>query len=105
MKHTRCKLTKVSKYLLHSLCISEKYCKNSEQSHSFMKSSRIYPDYLDIRDDRITAFATVTPTIKYFYYSVRAVSTGTYIMGAINATAMYDGNYNSTYGNNKVTVK
>jgi len=76
-----------------------------DRSFSFMKTPKLYPDYLDIRDDRITAFATVTPSVKYFYYSVRAVSTGTYIMGAINATAMYDGNYNSTYGNNKVTVK
>jgi len=72
---------------------------------SFMKTPRIYPDYLDIRDDRITAFTTVTPSVKYFYYSVRAVSTGTYIMGAVNASAMYDGNYNSNFGNNKVTVR
>jgi len=71
----------------------------------FMKTPTMYPDYLDIRDDRITAFATVKPNVQYFYYSVRAVSTGTYIMGAINATAMYDGNYYSTFGNNKVTVR
>ncbi|MCL2040456.1 MAG: MG2 domain-containing protein [Bacteroidales bacterium] len=76
-----------------------------DRTYPFMKSSKVYPDYLDIRDDRITAFTTVTPTIKYFYYSVRAVSTGTYIMGAINATAMYDGNYNSTFGNGRVTVR
>jgi uncharacterized protein YfaS (alpha-2-macroglobulin family) len=79
--------------------------RGDEQTFPFMKTPKIYPDYLDIRDDRITAFTTVTPTAKYFYYSVRAVSTGTYIMGAVNATAMYDGNYFSNFGNNRVTVR
>lgn len=76
----------------------------SGQYQSWMKSTSSY-DYLDIRDDRITFFTTVTPNVKYYYYIIRAVSTGTYQMGPLSATAMYDGNYTSTYGQGKVTVK
>lgn len=77
---------------------------NDNQRFNWMKSSYSY-DYQDIRDDRITFFTTVTPNVKYFYYVVRAVSTGTYVMGPLSATAMYDGNYTSVYGQGKATVK
>jgi uncharacterized protein YfaS (alpha-2-macroglobulin family) len=77
----------------------------NDQQMSFMNNAKLNYDYIDMRDDRITVFGRITPSIVYFYYSVRAVSTGTYIAGAANATAMYDGNYYSIYGYSKVSVK
>lgn len=66
---------------------------------------RAIPDFLDMRDDRITMFTTVTGYIKNFYYLVRVVSKGTYKMGPVSADAMYDGNYYSYYGSRSVNVK
>jgi len=66
---------------------------------------RAIPEYLDMRDDRITMFTTVTGYVKNFYYLVRVVSKGTYKMGPVSADAMYDGNYYSYYGSRSVSVK
>ncbi len=66
---------------------------------------RAIPDFLDMRDDRITMFTTVTGYIKNFYYLVRVVSKGTYKMGPVSADAMYDGNYYSYYGSRSVSVR
>jgi hypothetical protein len=63
------------------------------------------PDYMDIRDDRITFFVNVTPKGQDFYYLVRVVSTGTYVMGPVGADAMYDDSYHSYSGSGKVVVK
>ena len=62
------------------------------------------PDYRDIRDDRINMFTSVGGKRKNFYYMVRAVSTGTYQLGPVQADAMYDGNYHSYNGAGVVKV-
>lgn len=62
------------------------------------------PDYMDIRDDRVNLFTTVTATKKDFYYMVRAVSPGTYKLGPVQADAMYDGNYHSYNGAGTIRV-
>jgi len=79
-------------------------------------------DYMDIRDDRITFFITEPDRNKLgrsyyhwvtirndawtnFYYTVRAVSKGTYKMGPVSAEAMYDGQYHSVYGAATVVVE
>ncbi len=77
---------------------------SSDREYSWTKD-RAIPDYLDIRDDRITMFTTATANVKNFYYLVRVVSQGTYRMGPVSADAMYDGNYYSYYGSRSVTVK
>lgn len=56
------------------------------------------PDYIDIRDDRINMFTTVSKARKNFYYMVRAVSPGTYQLGPVQADAMYNGNFHSYNG-------
>ncbi|MBA3647305.1 MAG: alpha-2-macroglobulin family protein [Chitinophagales bacterium] len=62
-------------------------------------------DYIDIRDDRITYFATATAKEKNFYYVVRAVSKGVFHMGPVSADAMYNGEYHSYNGASTITVK
>lgn len=63
------------------------------------------PDFMDIRDDRITLFVNVNPTDQHFYYLVRAVAKGKYVMGPVGADAMYDDTYHSYNGAGVVTVK
>jgi len=56
------------------------------------------PDYVDVRDDQINMFTTVTQNRREYYYMVRAVSPGVYQLGPVQAYAMYDGNYHSYNG-------
>ncbi|HMZ87954.1 MAG TPA: alpha-2-macroglobulin [Chitinophagales bacterium] len=59
----------------------------------------------DIRDDRILLYTDATAKEKYFYYTVRAVTTGTFKMGPIMADAMYNEEYHSYNGGGWVTIK
>lgn len=76
----------------------------AEREMDFMKN-RSTPEYTDIRDDRISFFTSAGRVAKTFYYTVRAVSKGTFILGAVSADAMYNGEYHSYSGSGKVTVK
>lgn len=66
--------------------------------------NRAYPEYLDVRDDRINMFVTVTPETRYYYYLVRAVSPGVFQMGPAGADAMYNGEYHSYNGAGVVKI-
>jgi len=77
---------------------------NPEREMQWIKN-KAEPDYMDIRDDRITLFVNVTPTTQDFYYMVRAVAKGKYVMGPVGADAMYDDTYHSYNGSGTVSVK
>lgn len=62
------------------------------------------PQYMDMRDDRIHFFTSVSDRPVNFYYLVRAVSPGKFVMGPVSADAMYDGEYHSVNGAGVVTV-
>lgn len=76
----------------------------AERDMDFAKN-RSTPEYTDIRDDRISFFTSLNGTPKTFYYTVRVVSKGTFIIGAVSADAMYNGEYHSYSGSGKVGVK
>jgi hypothetical protein len=76
----------------------------AEREMDFMKN-RSTPEYTDIRDDRISFFTALNGTAKTFYYTVRVVSKGTFIIGAVSADAMYNGDYHSYSGSGKVSVR
>jgi alpha-2-macroglobulin len=76
----------------------------AEREMDFMKN-RSTPEYTDIRDDRISFFTSAGGNTKTFYYTVRAVSRGSYILGAVSADAMYNGEYHSYSGSGTVIVK
>jgi hypothetical protein len=76
----------------------------AEREMDFMKN-RSTPEYTDIRDDRVSFFTTLNGTAKTFYYTVRAVSKGTFVIGAVSADAMYNGDYHSYSGSGRVVVK
>ena len=76
----------------------------AERELDFMKN-RSTAEYTDIRDDRITFFTSLTGTPKTFYYTVRVVSKGTFVIGGVSADAMYNGDYHSYSGSGKIFVK
>jgi alpha-2-macroglobulin len=41
---------------------------------------------------------------QQFYYAVRAVTPGTFVLPPVNAEAMYDANYTSTSGQGRVHI-
>ncbi len=63
-----------------------------------------YPQYLDVRDDRVNMFVGIGSAAQTYYYAVRAVSTGSYVMGPVMADAMYNGEYHSYNGGGVVRV-
>jgi uncharacterized protein YfaS (alpha-2-macroglobulin family) len=76
----------------------------AEREMDFMKN-RSTPEYTDIRDDRISFFTSLNGTAKTFYYTIRVVSKGTFVIGAVSADAMYNGEYHSYSGSGKVSVR
>lgn len=60
--------------------------------------------HIDLRDDRIHFFTDAIDSPKFYYYLVRAVTKGTYAMGAASADAMYNGDVYSYNGARQVTV-
>jgi len=68
-------------------------------------TSKTYPEYLDIRDDRISFFTNVNSTERNFYYLVRAVTKGTFKMGPVGADAMYNGEFHSYNGGGEIIIE
>lgn len=62
------------------------------------------PTQLDVRDDRINLFVNVGLQPQTYYYAVRAVSPGTYVMGPVMADAMYNDEYHSYNGGGLVRI-
>jgi len=77
---------------------------NPEREFSWIKD-KAEPDYLDIRDDRVTYFTNVSSNKEDYYYLVRVVAKGKYVMGPVAADAMYDGSYHSYNGSGHVEVQ
>jgi uncharacterized protein YfaS (alpha-2-macroglobulin family) len=48
------------------------------------------PDYVDIREDRIVVYGTVTPKLATFSYRARAINSGSFTVPPLFAEAMYD---------------
>jgi len=63
-------------------------------------------DYMDIRDDRLLLFTNLEQkTKKRFYYSVRAVTEGTFTLPPVSAECMYDPVLKSVSSSGFVVVK
>jgi len=61
------------------------------------------PDYMDIRDDRMLLYTDATKT-KTFYYVVRAVTVGGFVLPPAGAEAMYAPEYHSYNGNKRIKI-
>jgi hypothetical protein len=57
----------------------------------WIKDTDFRPDYMDIRDDRMILFAHLSKQREVkFYYAIRVVNIGDFVLPAISAEAMYD---------------
>ncbi|NWJ50414.1 MAG: alpha-2-macroglobulin family protein [Bacteroidetes bacterium] len=75
------------------------------REYQWIKEASI-PDYMDIRDDRISYFTKADGTKeRKFYYMVRVVSKGIFNMGPVSADAMYSGDIYSYSGAGSITVE
>jgi hypothetical protein len=63
----------------------------SRQTLSWIGSKSITPDYMDIRDDRLNIYLNLRKgrTVE-FYYMLRAVTAGGFVLPPVKAEAMYD---------------
>ncbi|WP_435354361.1 alpha-2-macroglobulin family protein [Emticicia sp. SJ17W-69] len=77
---------------------------NEDRNMTWIKNAST-PQHFDIRDDRINFYTTADATEKTFYYLVRVVSKGKFILGPVAADAMYNGDYRSYSGGGNVIVE
>jgi len=57
----------------------------------WIKETEFRPDYMDIRDDRMILFVHLPKQKEIkFYYAIRVVNIGDFVLPAISAEAMYD---------------
>lgn len=52
--------------------------------------SNIFADFIDQRDDRIVIYATLTPTVQFYRYKIKAISSGHFNIPPEFAEGMYD---------------
>ncbi len=70
----------------------------------WIKDRYLYQN-IDIRDDRINFFTMASPNPKNYYYTVRVVSRGEFVLGPVAADAMYNADYRSYHGGGTVRVE
>jgi uncharacterized protein YfaS (alpha-2-macroglobulin family) len=62
----------------------------SRESISWLTQEAMRPDYMDVRDDRLILFFSFPKVRTYqFYYALRAVTCGEFILPSIKAECMY----------------
>ncbi len=72
---------------------------------AFSRKVTLFPDNLDIRDDRLIIFTRLQRNRKQdYYYLIRAVSAGEYELPVIGAEAMYDREFHSFNGAGRVKI-
>lgn len=62
------------------------------------------PNHTDVRDDRINLFVNLTDKQQKYYYAVRAVTAGNYVLGPVMADAMYRGDIYSSSGGGRIII-
>lgn len=78
----------------------------SREALPWVGSKSISPDYMDIRDDRINIYLDLRKLDeKEFYYMLRAVTVGNFVLPPIKAEAMYDPFKSSVANSGRISVK
>ncbi|MCX7005335.1 MAG: hypothetical protein NTV22_18975, partial [bacterium] len=68
------------------------------------RRSSLATRHVELRDDRVLAFVTSVASSNSFYYSVRAVTPGTFVQPPASAECMYDPGVVSVHGGGAITV-
>lgn len=72
----------------------------------WLDEKQFEPTYIDIRDDRILLFANFDEAgTRYFYYTVRAVSCGSFVVPPIKAECMYEPEVTSLASGGKMSIE
>ncbi len=62
------------------------------------------PDHLEVRDDRLLLFTSVGTKVLSFYYTLRAVTAGEFVLPQVRAEAMYDPEVMSVRGGGEIRI-
>lgn len=62
-------------------------------------------DHLEVRDDRLLLFTTATRDQRVFFYGLRAVTAGEFVLPPVKAEAMYDPDVRSVRGSGEVVIE
>jgi uncharacterized protein YfaS (alpha-2-macroglobulin family) len=74
-------------------------------SLTWISEKSLVPGYLDVRDDRLILFVNLSKSGTYhFYYALRAVSCGEFILPSIKAECMYEPEISSFSSSGQITV-
>ncbi len=77
----------------------------SREGIRWIGQQNYHPNYVDIRDDRLIFYGNFSAGKSYkFYYSLRAVTAGKFILPPIHAEAMYDPQKSSVASGGSVRV-
>ena len=76
----------------------------SSSAMNWMKTN-MYPEYLDIRDDRLLIFTSMSANdTRSYHYLLRVVNAGRFKLAPLGVEAMYDPDFNSYHGAGTVRV-
>ena len=72
---------------------------------AWLSKKRFKPDYVDIRDDRLIFFGKFPRRKEQkFYYALRAVTQGEFVLPPVTAEAMYDPSKSSVASGGRISV-
>lgn len=74
-------------------------------SLTWISDKSIVPNYMDIRDDRLILFASLSQRgVYHFYYALRAVTCGEFVLPSVKAECMYEPEINSYTSSGQITI-
>lgn len=68
-------------------------------------NSKWMPDYVDIREDRVVIYGTVTDKVNTFTYTAKAINSGKYIVPPMFAESMYNKEIRAIAPQNPITIE
>jgi uncharacterized protein YfaS (alpha-2-macroglobulin family) len=74
------------------------------QQLPYQERKPLRQEYLEIRDDRLLLFTTATAERRMFFYGLRAVTAGDFILPPLQAEAMYDPDVHCVQDSGEVTI-
>ena len=74
---------------------------SKEQNNRFGKLKR---NHLEVRDDRLLLFTSASTRVSSFYYTLRAVTAGEFVLPQVRAEAMYDPEVMSVRGGGEIRI-